>query len=215
MIVAIIPARGGSKRVQNKNIKELGSKPLIYYTIEEAKKSKFIDKIYVTTDSAEIAYISDSYGVSVISRPKHLAEDDTPTLSVLKHAIGEIEKDIRIQAIVLLQPTSPLRKSKLIDKCIEKYISLQCDSVVTVEETETLPTLVSLVDDNIVKCSYKLNGAVYVVKRDCIMDMKVSKKYLVTEMLDHCLNVKGYVTQNIVDIDTYDDFALVENEMNK
>jgi len=111
MIVGIIPAMGGSKRVSNKNIKEMDGKPLIYYTIEEAKKSKFIDKIYVTTDSAEIAYISDFYGVSVISRPKYLAEDDTPTLPVLKHAIGEIEKDIRIQAIVLLQPTT-LSKEK-------------------------------------------------------------------------------------------------------
>lgn len=70
-------------------------------------------------------------------------------------------------------------------------------------------------DDSIVKCSYKLNGAVYVVKCDCIMNMKVSKKYLVTEMLGHRFNVKGYVTQNIVDIDTYDDFALVEDVMDK
>ena len=115
MNIAIIPARAGSKGIKDKNLINFAGKPLIYWTIRSAKMSKYIDEIYVSTDSLEIKKVSESFGIKVLDRPKHLSEDSSKTIDVLKyHSKGFSE----LKNFVLLQPTSPLRPSGLIDTCL-------------------------------------------------------------------------------------------------
>ena len=95
-ILAIIPARGGSKSILNKNIRLLCGKPLIVYTIEAALGSKYIERVVVSTDDREIAKVARGYGAEVIDRPHELAQDDTPSLPVLQHAIKYLDKIIFI-----------------------------------------------------------------------------------------------------------------------
>ena len=120
-VIAIIPARSGSKGVINKNIKLLGKKPLIAYTIEEAKKSKLIDKLVVSTDSLEIAEIAEKFGANVpFIRPAELATDTSLTYDVIKHCIDHFEiLGEKFDIILLLQPTVPFRKLDHIDKSIQ------------------------------------------------------------------------------------------------
>jgi CMP-N,N'-diacetyllegionaminic acid synthase len=118
--LAIIPARGGSKRLSRKNILPLLGKPLIGWTIEQAKKSKYLDRIIVSTENEEISEVSKSFGAEVLKRPEDLAQDDTPTSDVIIHVIENLEKEgFKYDFIVLLEPTSPLRKDDDIDNAIE------------------------------------------------------------------------------------------------
>ncbi|MFZ3074393.1 MAG: acylneuraminate cytidylyltransferase family protein [Minisyncoccales bacterium] len=123
-IIAIIPARGGSKGLPGKNIKVLSGKPLIAWTIEQARKSKYIDKLIVSTDDKEIARISEKYGANVpFLRPKKLAKDNSSTLDAIVHAISWFERNGEcFDIIVLLEPTSPLRKKNDIDDAIGLFI---------------------------------------------------------------------------------------------
>ena len=112
ILLGIIPARGGSKGIKNKNLRKVLTKPLIYYTIRDALSYKDIYKTIVSTDSVEIAEVAKKCGAEVpFIRPKKLAKDNTPMLEVLKHALLKCEQkySIKIQGIVLLDPTSPLR----------------------------------------------------------------------------------------------------------
>lgn len=127
MILGIIPARGGSKGIFRKNIKEIAGKPLIAWTIEAAKKSKLLDRFVVSTEDAEIAEISKKYDAEVIDRPLELATDEATTLSALQHVLSEIEADI----VVLLQPTSPVRNEGLIDTCIKRFQDTGVDNLAT------------------------------------------------------------------------------------
>lgn len=127
MILAITPARGGSKGVPRKNIKPIAGKPLIAWTIEAAKKSKLIDRYIVSTEDDEIARVANGLGAEILRRPAELATDEADTLDVLKHAIKEFSCD----TLVLLQPTSPIRKSGLIDACIKEFTEGGYDSLAT------------------------------------------------------------------------------------
>ena len=122
-VVAIIPARGGSKGVPRKNIKPLNGKPLIAYSIAAAQAAKAVQRIVVSTDSEEIAEISRDLKVEVRLRPAALAADDTPTRDVLEHVVNELaaEGDLP-DAVLTLQPTSPLRSAQDIDACIDACI---------------------------------------------------------------------------------------------
>lgn len=136
-ILAIIPARGGSKGLPRKNIRLLAGKPLIAYSIELALKSKYISKTVVSTEDKEIAEISKRYGAQVINRPKELAVDETPMVDVVNHVIdffkGEGEY---FDIVVLLEPTSPLRKENDLDDAIHLFIKNidKADSLVSVGE---------------------------------------------------------------------------------
>ena len=127
MILGITPARGGSKGIPGKNIKEISGKPLIAWTIEAAKESKMIDRYVVSTEDEEIAEISRKCGAGIIERAPELATDEATTLSVLKHAIEKIPCD----SIVLLQATSPIRRGGLIDECIREFLDNEYDSLAT------------------------------------------------------------------------------------
>ena len=127
IIVGIIPARGGSKGIKRKNIKELCGKPLIAWTIEAAKKSKLLDRYVVSTEDKEIAEVSKKYGAEVIERPEELATDESLVLPVLQHVLEKIDADV----VVLLQGTSPVRDEGLIDYCIQKFLDSKADSLAT------------------------------------------------------------------------------------
>lgn len=135
-ILAVIPARGGSKGVPGKNKKLLHGKPLIQYSIDTALQSKHISEVVVTTDDDEIIAIAKSLGANVpFVRPKHLAEDTTPTLPVIQHAVSHFEAEGKqFDAICLLQPTSPFRPKGFLDKALETFQEKQTDSLVSVLE---------------------------------------------------------------------------------
>lgn len=130
--LGIIPARGGSKGIPKKNIKILNGKPLIAYTLEAALSST-IDRVVVSTDCQEIAQVAKQFGVEVIIRPSELAKDSTPTLPVLQHIVNNINETF--DAVVTLQPTSPLRVAKHINEAIELFKNDdRADSLVSVIE---------------------------------------------------------------------------------
>ena len=118
MNIVIIPARAGSKGIKNKNLINFAGKPLIYWSIRSAKMSKQVDEIYVSTDSQEIRKISESFGVKVLDRPKHLSEDDSKSIDVLKYHSKDFSE---LENFILLQPTSPLRPRGLIDMCLKAF----------------------------------------------------------------------------------------------
>lgn len=136
-ILGIIPARGGSKSIPRKNIKNLGGKPLLAWTIEAAKTSGIFDRIILTTDDEEIAEAGRKWGVEVpFLRPRELAEDQTPTLPVLQHALVWLkEKQGYVpDAVMLLQPTAPFRRPADIKGAIDVLKESGADSVVSVVE---------------------------------------------------------------------------------
>ena len=133
-ILAIIPVRGGSKGIPGKNIKLLGGKPLLAYTSELALQSKYLTEVIVSTEDEPIGEVAKSLGVQVpFMRPMALAQDDTPTIDVLIHALEWYKNQtIFFDAVCLLQVTSPIRTLEFLDKAIEKFIISGCDSLVSV-----------------------------------------------------------------------------------
>ncbi len=128
MFLAVIPARGGSKGLPKKNIKEICGKPLIAWAIEAARQSKKLNEFLVSTDDEEIAGIAKQYGAQVLMRPAELATDEAKTISVLQH-VAQVKT--QAEHFVVLQPTSPLREPGLIDDCITYYLSGDYDNLAT------------------------------------------------------------------------------------
>ena len=128
-LLALITARGGSKRLPKKNILKLANKPLIAWTIEASLKSPYIDEVIVSTDDVEIAEISRSYGADVpFIRPPELATDNASSIDVLKHAVLTLNNlDRHFDYLILLQPTSPLRKATHINEAIKMYVDKKSD----------------------------------------------------------------------------------------
>lgn len=133
-VLGLIPARGASKGVPRKNIKELCGKPLLAYTAESALSAGRLSRVVLSTDDEEIARVGKALGLDVpFTRPADLAADDTPTFPVVLHALQTLEEaGDRFDAVCLLQPTNPLRRSDDIDKCIELLERTSADSVFTV-----------------------------------------------------------------------------------
>ncbi|MFC1626954.1 cytidylyltransferase domain-containing protein [Patescibacteria group bacterium] len=220
MILGIVPARSGSKSVKHKNIKLLAGKPLIYYSIKVGLDCKQIDKLVVSTDSQKYAKIARKYGAGVILRPKGLAEDDTPMIPVLQHAVKQIEsKREKVEVVILLDPTSPLRTAEDVKKCLDKLKLPETDSVVTVCKVEHNPYYVMVEEENnYLKYSlfkpekkikrrqdaqsvYRVNAAVYAIKRDVLMKGQIFTKK--TRMVKMPQKRSGH-------IDSQDDFKYVE-----
>lgn len=221
--LGLIPARGGSKGIPLKNIKLFHGKPLIAYTIEEALKSEYLEKVIVSTDNAQISQISREYGAEVpFIRPKELATDTSPTLPVIQHALMYLESEKYIpNFVVLLQPTSPLRKVRHIDLAIKKILDTGADTVISLTESEIHPYWMrNLEEDKVypfietdkkslrrqdLPAVYKLNGAVVVSKREVILSGKEWQKQ----------DVRAIIMENIysIDIDTPLDFYIAEKLM--
>lgn len=135
-ILAIIPARGGSKGVPGKNIKLLNGKPLLEYTSEIVLQSNYLTEVIVSTEDEQIMEVAESLGIKVpFIRPMELAQDKTPTIDVIIHALNWYgNKNIFFDAVCLLQVTSPFRTLDFLNKAIEKFISTNCDSLVSVQK---------------------------------------------------------------------------------
>lgn len=135
-ILGIIPARGGSKGIPKKNIKRLGSKPLLEYTHASAKESDFLTATILSSDSNEIISVARKIGIEVpFIRPPELAGDNSPSIEVIKHAINFYEgKNVIFDAICLLQPTTPFRRKGLIDDAIKLFRSGNYDSFISVRQ---------------------------------------------------------------------------------
>ena len=215
--LAIIPARGGSKRLPRKNVLGLCGKPLIVHTIEAALKSKYIDKVIVSSDDEEILNISSNFGADIIKRPIDLANDTATTFDTIKHTIDNFEK---YDYIVLLQPTSPLRNEKHIDEAIQLLEKKKADAIVSVCEMEhsplwsnTLPkdgSMSNFLKDEILNKRsqdlekfYRLNGAIYICKTEKLIE---NKSFFLKD------NIFAYIMnrENSVDIDEEIDFKIAE-----
>ena len=217
-ILAIIPARGGSKGVPGKNIKPLNAKPLICYTIEAALKSEYLRQVFVSTDDAMIAEISRDWGADIIKRPDELARDESPTIDAIIHVIDALKNDFTPDIIVLLQATSPLRNVNDINAAIELFINSECDSVISMCKVEHSPYWCFRFDNNDFKPLfgdkylrmrrqdlpdvYRPNGAIYITS---LINLYKNKGF-------YCDNIVPYImpAERSIDIDTVIDFMLAE-----
>ncbi len=154
-VIGVIPARGGSKGIPNKNLALLCGRPLLAYTADAAKESKRLTRTIVSTDDERIAECARSLGLDVpFMRPSSLAGDDVPMLPVLQHAIDALQSDgFSADIVVLLQPTSPLRRGEHIDAAVDWLQRVRGDSVVSVVEVphQFNPTSVMRIDDGLLK----------------------------------------------------------------
>lgn len=148
--LAIIPARGGSKGIPHKNIMKLCGKPLIAYSIEAARKSKYIDFILVSTDDEAIREVSMNYGANVpFLRPEELSNDEARSIDVVLHGVNYLKAEgEEFDYVILLQPTSPLRTYEDIDSAIELIVEEQGNSLISLCEVEENPILMRTLDDN-------------------------------------------------------------------
>ena len=186
--LAIIPARGGSKRLPGKNIKLLAGKPLIAWAIDAAIKSDLFDEIMVNTDSDEIAKVAENFGANIpFIRPDELASDTANSLDVIKHTLDWYQKQGRnFTNVILLQPTSPLRTATDISKAYELFYNNAAASVLSVCEVDHPTNWCNNLDESLsmkgfIKPStgetrsqdfekeYRLNGAIYIWNVDAFM----------------------------------------------
>lgn len=180
-IIALIPARGGSKSIPKKNIALLGGKPLIAWSIEVAKSIDFIDEIIVSTDCKEIAEVANNFGAKVQERPSELASDSSLVIDTVRYVLSNMENDLNDDDyLLLLEPTCPLRSEQDIRSCINLIETEQLDSVATYKEAELNPHRAWKIADNKpmsfidgvnpwlprqeLPKSYQLNGAIYLTK---------------------------------------------------
>lgn len=220
-ILAIIPARGGSKGIPRKNIKEICGKPLITYTIEAALKCEYIDRVIVSTDDEEIAQVSKASGAEVpFLRPDELASDNSPTIDCVIDLLEKLKRDQQYtpEYVALLQCTSPLRNSKHLDEAINELFISNRDGIVSVCEVEANPYWMNVIKDGKLEYFieegrkitrrqdlpkvYEINGALYIIKTDI----------LIKEKTFECVNVGAYVmtAKESVDIDELLDFKIAE-----
>src|SRR3989344_1136699 len=185
IILAVITARGGSKRLPRKNIKLLNGKPMIAYAIEAVKYSKYTDRLIVSTDDPEIANISRQYGAETpFIRPNELSDDTASSLTVLQHAVKWMEdkENFKPDIVVLIQPTSPLVLAEDVNETIEKMVDNDTNSCFSVCEITQRPEWMFIVDGDMARPYIKnvpeiarfqdfpplfiTNGAVYAMKTD-------------------------------------------------
>jgi len=221
-ILAIIPARGGSKGIPGKNIRRLGGTPLIAWTIDAARSSTRVNRVIVTTESPEIMKIAVDFGADVpFQRPIELAQDDTPGVEPILHAVRWLieNEGYHPDFLCCLQPTSPFRTGDDIDQAITLAIQKNADSVVSVVPLNHNPNWMQVMDNNgrltdfisggtainsrqEMDPVYELNGAIYLIRTDVLLEYR-------TFFLKNTL---GYVMpqERSLDIDTPWDFHLAE-----
>lgn len=218
-IMGLVPARGGSKRLPGKNMKEFRGKPLIYWTLNAAKESSVLDVIAVSSDMPETLDFAEDWGAFCIRRPPELATDTANSADVAIHAMAEVERSGRdIDALMLLQPTSPLRTSSDIVDAVERMTSMNADSVISVVEVSPHPALCHplssaqrmdqflrnklLSKSESLAPHYYYNGALYLV----------AKSYLVERRSFVSPETVGLIMprERSIDIDTEADFVMAE-----
>lgn len=221
-VLAVIPARGGSKGLPGKNVKPFCGKPLLQWSIESAQASDCVDRVLVSTDSAEIASVARNVSCEVLARPEHLAGDTALVADALRYLISELKtQGSHFDLLVLLQPTSPIRPAGLIDRCVRELLSSGANSLATFSklpvEAERLWVLAddepkALLDSAnpwlprqaLSDVAY-LNGLVYVFEIDTFMASD-QPSVLVGKS-------RSLLTEDYADIDTLQDFEKAEAQM--
>ena len=218
--LAIIPARGGSKGIPRKNIKQLAGKPLIYHAIKAALDSKYISRVILSTEDEEIASVAKACGAEISVRPVELAQDETKTAPVLVDVIEQLAKqNYRPDVVVLLQATCPLRDSKRLDEAIELFMNNpDCDSVFSVKKIGLTHALWRENHDGTVLGLYDYRhrprrqdldehyslmqetGETYIIRTDVLMKIG---DFIGEKPIFH-------IVDNSVDIDTEEDFKFAE-----
>ncbi len=209
--IAIIPARGGSKRLPDKNIKLLGGIPLLAHSILYAKQYDYIDTVYVSTDDFAIKEIALQYGALVIDRPQEISGDLEPTVSALQHVLETIEETI--ENVVLLQATNPLRPQDLLQEAYTVFQEKQVESLFTVSRSHH--KLGKITKNKFIPYNYELgqrsqdlgplyyeNGLLYIAKASVILNNEIITKEAFPFEVNHPFAS--------VDIDTQDDFDYAE-----
>jgi CMP-N-acetylneuraminic acid synthetase len=211
--IAIIPARGGSKRLINKNTMLLAGTPLLAHSILFAKKHAFIDEVYVTSNDEKIKEIALLYGAKVTNRPENLSGDFEPTVSALKHVLQNIENIENIENVVLLQPTNPLRPENLLVEAFKIYQNQKLDSLFTVSRNHQ--KFGKITDNKFLPYNYEIgqrsqdleplffeNGLLYISKTNLVFNDKIISENAFPLEVNH-------IFAN-VDIDTKADFDYAE-----
>ena len=224
-ILAVIPARGGSKGVPRKNIIEVGGHPLIKYTIDCGKNSKYLDRVIISTEDLLIKRVAEENGGDVpFLRPKELAEDTSKTIDCIVHAVDTLESmEEEYDYVMVLQNTVPLRKSWHIDEAIEMIVDSNERSLVSISEVDEHPILMRTLNEdktvrNLLQMNstmrrqdfpkfYKVDGAIYIQKLDKDFNLDTS---LNDGKLGYVMD-KKYTT----DIDNYIDIKIVEYYLEK
>lgn len=227
-IMVLIPARMNSSRLKNKNLKKINNKELIYYPINSAKNSKYVNKILVSTDSKKIAKIANKYGAETpFLRPKVLSTNQSPVIDTILYTLARLEKNYSYKPdyVIIIQPTSPLITSDLIDKAIKKAEQQKADSVVglTPLDTTTHPFNIRKIDNkkivrfwkdkehynyvNRSKPNFFQSGGIYLsTRKNLIKTKKIEGKKNYHIMMDKLSSF---------DIDTIEDFKIISKLMKK
>jgi CMP-N,N'-diacetyllegionaminic acid synthase len=191
-VLAVMPARGGSKAIPRKNLAALAGKPLIVWTIEAARASQCLSRLVVSTDDSEIADVAAASGAGVpFIRPAELAQDETPAIEPILHAVDWLNKHegYRPDFVMILQPTSPLRQAEDIDAAVKIAHEQKADAVVSVSPAHKHPFWMKRVtkDGRLedffeqrkqyvrrqdLPPAFELNGAIYLVKREVLIESK-------------------------------------------
>ena len=219
-VLAVIPARSGSKTVPRKNLFPLGGKPLIAWTIEEALKARGLDLVAVSTDGEEIARVAREWGIEeIVMRPSHLATDSAQVPPVIRHALQVLEerRGCRFDVVVTLQPTSPFRDHGDIEEALKLFLSSKADSLVSVCEVEHHPYKMVTIEDGLTKPLivggmehtsrqelpkvYRHNGAIYITRRSLLLE----GKFLGEKVLPFIMS-----QEKSMDVDTLLDFKVAE-----
>ena len=218
-ILVVIPARGGSKGIPRKNIRLLNNKPLIYYSINIAKSSKYVDDVVVTTDDSEISLLAEKFGASVIKRSEELSGDEVPLDPVIYDAMLKKEKtNNEYDIIITIQPTSPLLKTDTLNKAIQKFENSNIDSVLSVVDDRHLswsydeinksylPNYVERKNRQYLPKNFRETGAILATRRNFVL--KDSR-------LGTNLDLIEVSRDESVDIDNYEDWWIAENYLQK
>jgi len=215
--VVVIPARKGSKRLPGKNIKSFGGKPLIWYSVEAAIRAGLGNRVYISTDSEEIAAAGREFGAQIIDRPEELASDTSSTSEVLEHAAKQLKAaGVDFDAVITLQPTNPIRPKNLLKEAIEAFEAQNGKAESLMSVCENKHKLGKISDDLFVPYSYKLgersqdidrlyfeNGAVYITTCETVLEKKSVFGDAVFPLLTDSIF-------GLVDIDTQEDFDFGE-----
>lgn len=218
MVIAIIPARGGSKGIPRKNVRLMNGKPLIYYAINNAKSCPYIDDIVVSSDDEEILSIANRYGVIAMNRDSELAQDTVTLDSVIYDAVRRAEKmnGKKYDVIITLQATSPLLSVKTLNSAIYDFLNSDFDTYISVVNKphlswskvceEYVPNYVSRLNRQQLPANYIETGAFLITRRNCLLEnSRIGSKVSVYEMPE----------KESVDIDSYWDWIICEKELKK
>lgn len=210
--IVIIPARGGSKRLPQKNIRLLGQIPLLAHSILYAQaNSDIVDEIYVSTDDEQIKHVALQFGAKIINRPQSLSGDLEPTVSALKNVLEQIDDDV--ENVILLQATNPLRPTNLLREAFEIYKEKKIDSLFTVSQNHQ--KLGKIENDKFIPFNYTIgqrsqdleplfyeNGLLYISKTKLILEDKILSENAFPLKMNHIFAK--------VDIDDQNDFDYAE-----